>query len=155
MLYHPEERAKNKDIRQVMENGVIADDKQVKKRMKWVKTFKKHCGTWNWEKIKREILSNLETLKLAKKYKVFTNLQDAWAVTDKKRQSKFEKVLKTALTMNFFQQFPKHKDAKWKYKAEQLYMKVMKLRYNNEENGVDGLISRQASRSMLDIIKSI
>ena len=134
---------------------MIADNKDVKKRMRWVKTFKKHCGIWNREKIKCEILSNLEKMGLVKKYKLFTNLQDLWADTDKKRRCKFESDLKMALTMRFFKQFSKNKDAKWKYSTEEQYMKEMKLRYNNKANDMERSISRQASRSMSDVIKSI
>ena len=76
-------------------------------------------------------------MNLEKKYKLFTDLQDAWEDTDKIRRGKFDCDLERALTMKFFKQYLKNKEAKWKYCMEEMYMNEMKLQYNNNLDNVD------------------
>jgi hypothetical protein len=132
-----------------MTDSLLASREKKKNRLRWTLALKRNVGKYMKDKINQELVSNAG--KLGYGYSSIISIKDDWTAADspRKRKEIGEKFTKM-VTTGFFQ-------GKWKYKAEEEYMKMKKIRYikKDRDNDYNGCVAKQATRAMGDVTKRI
>jgi hypothetical protein len=156
MAYDPDERVSLEDIIQVMPDAAIAPMSKKIARVKWTRALKGNCSNWMKDLIRREMLNN--SRREGYGFDSMNQITENWAEanTEEERSEMADKLLKM-ITTRCFEQRMGMVHRSWKYKAEEDYINLKKMKYPKKElkNGYDGCISRQASRALDDINKQL